>query len=77
MQAKDEAMERKQRGEEIKKKKEEAIKRRQQEIEEEEKMSRESGGADGGMPDMSGAPPGMEKIFRDPEIMAAMNKPKV
>jgi hypothetical protein len=24
-----------------------------------------------------GMPPGMEKIFQDPEIMAAMQKPKV
>ena len=60
--------------------------RRQQEVEEENARERAAaaagmgggggggGGARGGMP---GMPPGMDQLFSDPDIMAAMQNPKV
>jgi len=36
--------------------------------------SKGSGGMPGGMP---GMPPGMEEIFKDPEVVAAMENPKI
>ena len=58
---------------------EEAIKRRQKEMEEEEQAeaaARAAGGA-GGAGGMGGMPAGMEAMFSDPEIMKAMQNPKV
>ena len=74
---------------ELARRKEEAIKRRQKEVEEENERERAAaaaggmGGGPGGMGGMPGGmggmgiPPGMEKLFSDPDIMAGMQNPKV
>jgi hypothetical protein len=57
----------------------EAIKRRQKEVEEENERERAEAAAAAGMGGMGGGgvPPGMEGLFSDPEIMKAMQNPKV